>query len=107
MKINECGHDERKHYARGMCKSCYDKQYWLARPEASARRNEKSQRWSKEHPFRMSEIAHASHLKRKYGIDGTEYQRRLLEQAFTCPCGVPFVMDEGRRDRKRGAWGKS
>lgn len=64
-RADECGHPTRRHYARGMCSSCY--QGWL----------------NKNNPDRARATKKA-HLKWRSGISLEEYELRYREQGGVC-----------------------
>lgn len=76
MKEVTC-HPGRKHRARGLCTSCYEKQLRKEHPGRLAaynkQRREKNPDWKRK-----------SHLLGKYGITESEYQRLAEEQGGQC-----------------------
>ena len=72
----EC-HKDRKHFAKGFCRSCYNKEYGRINRE---KMNEKSRSWAKANPQKIKAI------KRKYlyGIDAETVKARELAQDGKC-----------------------
>lgn len=91
-------HPDRPHYIRGLCQSCYGKQYRLTLPKPSPEVNKKrnatpaaknrKDRWLAKQPLTYSQ---ASHLKHRYGVTLTEVKQLLLRQRNKCAlCEVAF-----------------
>lgn len=83
-QLTTCGHDAR-HYARGMCRSCYDKERNQAHPER--RRNYHKKRYSK-NPELWKSRARDWVLK-----NPIKYALRLAKQSAATR-GLEFDLDE-------------
>lgn len=70
-------HPERKHLAKGLCKSCYDADYHSRNRE---RHNEKARQWAKNNPVRRLEIGR----KYRYGIEPDVVRARFKAQDGLC-----------------------
>lgn len=100
MRLAEC-HPSRKHQARGMCKSCYDKWLKAQNPEYKDRQFSNATVWARNNPDKMAVIvarrkakekadpAFAARqrdrtIKRKYGISQIEYEAMFKKQKGRC-----------------------
>lgn len=91
----ECGHTNRKHWAHGMCKSCYNTAWVKADPARRQARNEYEALWATRHPEETKIIKRRSLLRKSYGLEWEDYQKLLDFQDRTCAiCLVKFT-DEG------------
>lgn len=76
-------HPDRKHMARGMCASCYDK-WWLSQPGNCEKRKKIAREWQIQHPEKRQEIRRKYH----YGISGNKVREILMLQGNVCAiCG--------------------
>lgn len=71
-------HPETKHFAKGLCKKCYDSAYAksLDRIELNAQKRD----WAKKNPER----ARAAHRKYLYGADAAAVEAMLKSQNYKC-----------------------
>ena len=74
----EC-HPGEPHFAKGLCKKCYSREYENARKRTPERRKI-AIRWAKENKRRVLN----SSLKYRYGIGLDEYEAMLLAQNNKC-----------------------
>ena len=79
-RVNECGHKNREHRARGMCGSCYNK--WLAITNQSGKR-----------PVNRSN--ECGHSERKHEADGM--CRRCWERKYYATSGGEIIRKRKRR----------
>lgn len=65
-----------------------DKRIWhkeqMKDPEYRKRNRDRAQAWAKHNPERHAQLARSGWLRRKYGIDAEEYDRRLQLQGGGC-----------------------
>lgn len=85
---SECGHPLRKHHARGMCGSCYNRYSVNRTPELRARflarQRLKPDRRTKEDRYK-------DHLLSRYGLTPETYDAMLLKQGNKCLiCQLPW-----------------
>lgn len=73
-----CAHPDRKHYAKGKCRSCYVGQWVRDHPEADSGNN-----WLKNHPEQARLHSRKLALKRR-GITPEDYDRLWTEQDGRC-----------------------
>lgn len=85
----EC-HPDRPHYARGLCKQCYNNKY---RDQFNKRRYE---RRSKDHTG-INERERGYFLKSKYGITLEDYDEMLEAQDNACAICGKTPEENGRR----------
>lgn len=86
-RVNECGHPERPHTARGMCKSCYLVEWQKRHPGANT-----ASQWLKNNPEKARVHRRAATL-RKHGITIARYQEIWTVQGGRCAngrCGRAF-----------------
>ena len=84
-RMADC-HPDRKHFGKGLCSPCYQRQYYHPHPEVNRenkllwRHSESGARYSKDW-----------HTKRIYGISVEEYESLLQSQNNICTlCKEPF-----------------
>ena len=86
-RVNECGHPERPHSARGMCKSCYFADWTKRHPGANT-----ASQWLKNNPEKARVHRRAAAL-RKHGITLAQYQEMWTVQGGRCAnarCGATY-----------------
>jgi hypothetical protein len=94
-RLNECGHPEKKHFCRGMCKACYAKDRWKTKPAARETSYRGNRRWRRRHleiarkmerdSKKRHELANwSTKLFYKYGITADEYVAILKTQDDRC-----------------------
>jgi len=98
-KRNSDCHPERSHFAKGMCKSCYNKDKWHNDPDFRARRLAKERRAYARNPDKKraygkqwysnnKDKARAWKLKQAYGLTPDGYQMIYDHQNGLCAiCG--------------------
>lgn len=72
MKAATC-HPDKSHYAKGLCKVCYDRNKWLTKPH-------------KQNP----EVGRRKHVKVKFGLTLEAYDRQKAESKVCGLCKKPF-----------------
>lgn len=72
----EC-HPDKPHFARGMCKKCYDANY---QEQNRCRATTNSKKWAKSNP----DMVKNARLKYRYGIDLATYTAKLAAQDGLC-----------------------
>lgn len=77
---NECGHTDRKHFAKGMCHSCYDKGWRQNNPE---RNRERQRKWG-QHNAERKRAANAK-WRRNNPERWRELNRNLKRQQLPTP----------------------
>lgn len=81
MRFSEC-HPERKHYARGLCRECYDK-----RPERLDKIRANQAKWTKLHPEQVK----GAWRKTAYGLTNDQFNILIEQQDGRCAiCGESF-----------------
>lgn len=83
-RINECGHPEREHVARGMCNACYQRMQWRTRPgmKEHAREKLRARRANDTDKIRRD------NLRRKFKMTLQEYDDMYERQGgVCCICG--------------------
>lgn len=75
-------HPERKRYAKGLCKSCYNNKHH-DRNKARRIKRDSIKRKRKEDPARFKKIKNRAILK-KYGLTEERYNKILQDQNFVC-----------------------
>ena len=74
-------HTERPAFAKGLCRKCYDAEYYAANKEAVKR---KGRAWANRNPNKMRNAK----IKNLYGIDNEIYAARFKAQDGACKiCG--------------------
>ena len=95
--ITACPHTDRKHAAKGMCKSCYTVAWTKAHPESNTARE-----WHKRNPEKFKEHKRKAHLK-KYGLQLECYTRMWREQGGKCGnSGCTFTAELSMPDLRKG-----
>jgi hypothetical protein len=115
MRVADC-HPNRKHKARGLCGSCYDRVLKEENPRYRANQTSNFYRWKERNPerYRASQKARTERdkrsaeakqkkreqmLRRNYGITQAEYDQMLGEQrggcalCFRAPGAKPLHVD--------------
>ena len=85
-----CGHPDRKHGAKGLCKSCYMVEWMRLHPDANS-----GNAWSRANPDRARYLRRRGQLK-KHGITPEQYAELHAQQGGRCAnnrCGVSFPVD--------------
>ena len=88
-------HPDRKAWACGLCKSCYDKALKKRNPEYAKRQRETSAIWQKQHAESRRQYGKAWRAKqdpryefwknlRKYGMTVEQYEKMLANQGGVC-----------------------
>lgn len=99
-RVNECGHSERKHYAKGMCPNCYQKhRYTTDASGRTRRRTLRSKKYASDADYRAKSTARVRRwklenpernrchqLKTKYGITLEERNQMFEDQGKKCAC---------------------
>lgn len=86
MRAANC-HPDRKHFALGFCRPCYDADYAVRNRAAI---NTKSAQWQRNNPDRRR----ANHRKSRYGIDDATVKALLRAQDGMCKiCGCKPATD--------------
>jgi hypothetical protein len=84
--IVTCGHPDRKHAAKGLCKSCYIQQLRKRTPELH-QQHLKSRRVYRTKLYRTKDgwlKARAKHIKETFGLTLEEYQQMQDAQGGVC-----------------------
>lgn len=83
-KCIECHSTNRKHYAHGLCSSCYLKK-WRSVPENARAQKEYKKKWHKENVFRTGKD---KEQRDKWSFDGNR-EKALRRDNYTCQiCGT-------------------
>lgn len=86
----ECQHSERRHYARGLCHSCWKREYIKANPEAKQKAYANAKAWKDRNRERYSSQQRNRTLERTFGITSEEYDIILANQNGVCAiCEIP------------------
>lgn len=95
-------HPDKPLYAKGMCRSCYEKNLRRRNPEYALRQRENAQQWAEKHKKRKRRVnkeyrakmdpflkwAHS--LRKEHGITSDQYLAILAKQNGVCAiCGKP------------------
>ena len=121
MRFATC-HPDRKHHGKGLCRSCYNRQWELEHPDKvngvdrkeyfrEYWKNHKKEfrqyaaKWKRENPEKVRALEKKYSPTRKwriYGITKDEYERALKECGGKCPaCGkTDLVIDHDHKTGK-------
>jgi len=88
-KLNTCGHPEREHIAKGMCRACYDNAYRAANPE---RKRAQGRSW------REANLEHARAQARAYRAANPEHANE--QQRAWRAANLEHVRAQGRSWRE-------
>jgi hypothetical protein len=92
MRLAEC-HPDKKHYAKGKCSSCYNRDSSRAwRKKNPEKKRENDRRWSRENKNKLWKHRHPEKYKvsarrtwiKQYGLTLEDYDALLLEQSGVC-----------------------
>lgn len=104
MKLADC-HPQKKHKARGMCASCYDKWLKVNNKDYKEKQLSNTTKWALKNPDKMKALVQKrkekersspeiiqkiktrnrkNFLKRKYGISLEKYDKMLADQNGSC-----------------------
>lgn len=89
VRINECGHADRPHCAKGMCSPCYLSEWTKRHPEANT-----ASQWLKANPEKARVHRRAAALRR-HGLTLVEYQEMWSAQGGRCAnvrCGLAYEL---------------
>jgi hypothetical protein len=93
-----CGHPERKHYAKGLCHICWQKEWYKEHPEKQIG----SSAWARRNPERMKVLMRKGSLK-KYGLTIAGFEAMWEAQQGKCAnprCSATF--EKSAMNRKVG-----
>lgn len=97
VKINTCGHPERKHYGRGLCQSCYTVDWMRRNPDANS-----GATWLKNHP-EMAAVYKRRNALKKHGLTVEQYAALWLSQGGCCAnSGCSFTAPLELPDHRKG-----
>lgn len=77
-------HPEKAHRARGMCDACYNRWLYANSDAHRKQRLRTGSNWRNRYPERAKFSQRANHLRKRYGIDETQYRQMLAEQDGKC-----------------------
>lgn len=96
-------HPERRPYAKGFCRRCYEKQLRMRNPEFAERQRENCRRWTAAHPTlkregdkayrskQTKEQRRARSLRRQYKLTQSDVDKMIDAQGGACAmCRRPF-----------------
>ncbi len=70
--------------AKGLCRSCYEKDLRKNNPAFAARQRQNCKSWQVEHPEQAFNILRNNHLRRTYGITIADYDQMFSNQGGVC-----------------------
>src|ERR1700752_4300490 len=76
-RINECGHPERPHASKGMCRACAMRAWHKAHPG-------RAQKWRKANPDKWQRSRKKQRLKALFGLTLEQYEAMLRAQDGKC-----------------------
>ena len=86
IRMAKC-HPDRRHFGKGLCSSCYQKQYFHPNPEVD---KQSKSRWDKSEAG--DRYRKEWRIKKLYGITLAEYNSILASQNNLCAlCKEPFI----------------
>ena len=91
-----CGHPDRRLGGKGMCTSCYMKQWMKDNPDADSGNN-----WSRNHPEKARVLRRRASLKKRHGITEKDFEILWEKQQGKCAnpkCDAtfPLIMEDYR-----------
>ena len=77
-------HGDKPHRARGMCAACYDRWLYSNSKTNRATKLRNAAKWKAANPAKLKRTQRANHLRKRYGIDESDYQLMLASQKGKC-----------------------